>query len=207
MDLWKRGISVMKKYNFDQIEDKYHDLIHIAREYMQSIQDYEHNIHHLNDVVYYMKELIQKLDMDIHVDVCIVSAYWHDVGRTKVSTGHEKISAQMLKEVMQQYHYDQSFINECCKAIENHKWNMVPETVEGLIIQDADKLAWIGMGRWNECVQNQQRLDSIMKLLPNLRNEILHFDESRKIYDRDIITLMTLLYNHAYGIYANKKSR
>ena len=71
---------------------------------------------------------------------------------------------------------------------------MKPETIEGLIVKDADKLAWIGIGRWKSCIQNNQRLDTIVELLPKLRNEILYFDESKRIYDEDIIKLIKLLY-------------
>ena len=42
--------------------------------------------------------------------------------------------------------------------------------------------------------QNNQRLDTIVELLPKLRNEILYFDESKRIYDEDIIKLIKLLY-------------
>ena len=100
----------------------------------------------------------------------------------------------MLKEVMEDYKYDDILIDKCYKAIENHKWNMKPETTEGLIVKDADKLAWIGIGRWESCIQNNQRLDTIVELLPKLRNEILYFDESKRIYDEDIIKLIKLLY-------------
>ena len=185
----------MKKYHFDEIEDKHKDIINIAKKYMQSINDYEHNINHINDVVYYTKMLIERLNIEINVDVCVISSYWHDVGRIKVNNGHEKVSAEMLKETMKQYNYDSSLIDSCYKAIENHKWSMTPETTEGLIVKDADKLAWIGKGRWESCIKNNQRLDTIVELLPKLRNEILYFDESRKIYDDDIIELIKLLYN------------
>ena len=183
-----------KNTDFDEIEKKYKNIIDIAKEYMQSISDYEHNINHMNDVVHYTKLLIERLNIEIDVDVCIISAYWHDVGRIKVNEGHEKLSAEMLKEVMKDYKYDDILIDKCYKAIENHKWNMTPETIEGLIIKDADKLAWIGIGRWKSCIKNNQRLDTIVFLLPKLRNEILYFDESKEIYDEDIIKLLKLLY-------------
>ena len=180
--------------DFDKIESKYKDIIDIAKEYMQSISDYEHDINHMNDVVHYTKLLIERLNIEIDIDVCIISAYWHDVGRIKLKEGHEKLSAEMLKEVMEDYKYDDILIDKCYKAIENHKWNMKPETTEGLIVKDADKLAWIGIGRWESCIQNNQRLDTIVELLPKLRNEILYFDESKRIYDEDIIKLIKLLY-------------
>ena len=76
-----------------------------------------------------------------------------------------------------------------------------PQTIEGLLLKDADKLAWLGLGRWKECLNNGQRLDSIIELLPKLRNEILYFDKSKQIYDRDIINLNKLLYDHTYNAY------
>ena len=75
---------------------------------------------------------------------------------------------------------------------------MVPETIEGLTIKDADKLAWLGSGRWKSCLDSGQDLDSIIELLPKLRNDILYFEESRKIYDRDIVKLVNTLYRRIY---------
>ena len=185
----------MNNIDFTKIEKKHNILIEIAEEYMKNIKDYEHNINHMNDVVSYTKELLNSLNRDIDIDVCIISAYWHDVGRIKINEGHEKLSAEMLKEEMEKLRYDDRVIDKCYKAIENHKWNMHPKTIEGLLLKDADKLAWIGLGRWKDCLNNHQNLDSIIKLLPNLRNEILYFEESKKIFDRDIIKLIYLLYN------------
>lgn len=185
----------MNNIDFIKIEQNHSKLIEIAKEYMMNIKDYEHNINHMNDVVSYTKELLNTVDLEINIDVCIISAYWHDVGRIKTDKGHEKLSAEMLKKKMEQLRYNDDLIDECYKTIENHKWNMQPQTTEGLILKDADKLAWIGLGRWRECLNNYQNLDSIINLLPRLRNEILYFDESKRIYDRDIIELIKLLYN------------
>ena len=64
----------------------------------ENIKDYEYNINHMNDVVSYTKELLNNINLEITIDVCIISAYWHDVGRIKINEGHEKLSAEMLKE-------------------------------------------------------------------------------------------------------------
>lgn len=186
----------MKSNNYSEIENKYHELIQKAKEYMRKITDYEHDISHMYDVVNYTKELLNSIELDVDKDVCVISAYWHDVGRIKINEGHEKLSAQMLKEEMINRGYDNQFIGKCCLAIENHKWNMQPTTTEGLIVKDADKLAWIGIGRWNSCLKNGQHLDYIIKALPKLKNEILYFNESKNIYDRDIVKLVELLYNY-----------
>ena len=186
----------MKNNNYNEIENKYHELIQKAKEYMKNITDYEHDISHMYDVVNYTKELLNSIELDVDKDVCVISAYWHDVGRIKINEGHEKLSAQMLKEEMINRGYDNKFISKCCLAIENHKWNMQPTTTEGLIVKDADKLAWIGIGRWNSCLKNGQHLNYIIKALPKLKNEILYFNESKNIYDRDMVKLVELLYNY-----------
>lgn len=195
----------MNKIDYNAIENKHKKLLDIASSYMSSINDFEHDINHMNDVLYYTKKLIDELDIDIDYEVCIISAYWHDVGRIRLGEGHEKLSADMLKDAMQKMGYDEILIEKCYKAIESHKWNMSPETYEGLVIKDADKLAWLGIGRWNACVSNKQRLDGIIELLPRLRNEFLYFNESKRIYDEDIVNLVTFLYNKHYHI-TNKNS-
>lgn len=189
----------MKNIDYDEIEKKHKNLIDVAKKYMSSIKDFEHDINHMNDVVFYTKELISELNIDINYDVCIISSYWHDVGRIKLNNGHERLSAEMLKEVMEKNNYDKEMIGCCYKAISNHKWNMSPETIEGLIIRDADKLAWLGMGRWNSCFNNNQRLDDLIELLPGLKDEFLHFEESKLIYDKEIINLVKYLYEKCYN--------
>lgn len=186
----------MDNIDFFKIEKTHSKLIETAKKYMKSITDFEHNINHMNDVVLYSKELLNSIKLEVNADVCLISAYWHDVGRIRVDEGHEKLSAEMLKEEMKKLEYDDELINKCYKAIENHKWNMKPQTAEGIVLKDADKLAWLGVGRWIDCLNNNQNLDSIISLLPKLRDEILYFNESKKIYDRDIIKLIKLLYNY-----------
>ena len=181
---------------FKEIENKHKKIINIAKDYMITIGDSEHDINHMNDVVNYTKELLNSItDDDIDKEVCIISAYWHDVGRIKKEIGHEQLSAKMLSEELKKGGYNNDFIKKCYQAIENHKWNMVPMTKEGLLIRDADKLAWLGKGRWDSCLQNKQKLNTLIGLLPKLRQEILYFEESKKIYDRDIVNLVNLLYS------------
>ncbi|MBP3255858.1 MAG: HD domain-containing protein [Clostridia bacterium] len=184
----------MKNIDFDEIEIKYKGLIDIAKKNMSSINDFVHDENHMYDVVHYTKELIKSINEEVNIDACIISAYWHDVGRTKINEGHEKLSAEMLKEEMKKQGYDNNLINKCYEAIEYHKWSMQPKTIEGLIVKDADKLAWLGMGRWNACINNNQKLDNILDLLPRLRNEFLYFEESKLIYDIECVNLIKYLY-------------
>lgn len=183
---------------FEEVENKHKELIEIAKAKMFTIEDKEHDINHITDVVNNTKQILKNIDNEVNFEACIIAAYWHDVGRTQISVGHEKLSATLLSEQMKKLNYEDSFIDVCTKAIELHKWNMTPTTVEGLVVKDADKLAWISTGRWNSCIQNNQRLDTILELLPNLRNDILHFECTRKMYDKEIINIVRLLYSKIY---------
>ncbi len=184
----------MKKTNFDEIETKHRQLIDVAIKLMETIaDDYEHNVYHQIDVVSYTKELLSIIDDDIDPEVAIISAYWHDVGRTKIDKGHELLSTIMLKEEMLELGYDDVIISKCIKAIINHRYDGIPKTKEGLLLQDADKLGFIGINRWQECVRHNHPLDSIMELLPKLKDELLNYKESKLIYDRDIIKLRKFL--------------
>lgn len=180
--------------NNNDIEAKYGILVDKAKFYMKNTDDFEHDINHMKDVVNYTKELLNIINIDVNRDVCIISAYWHDVGRTKCNDGHEKVSAEMLKKEMIMQGYDRNLIDKCYKAIEKHKWNMQPDTVEGLIVRDADKLGFIGKYRWEVCLKNNKNLNEIISLLPKLKSEILYFEESKKIYDRDITKLVEKIY-------------
>lgn len=184
--------------NFKEIEEKHKTLIEIAKEKMNAIEDKEHDINHINDVVNNIKRILENIDTEVNAEACIIAAYWHDVGRTETGVGHEKLSTTMLSKEMKKLNYDNNFIETCTKAIEFHKWNMTPTTIEGWVVKDADKLAWIGIGRWNSCIKNNQRLDTILELLPNLRNNILHFDYTRKMYDEEIIKIVKILYSRIY---------
>lgn len=180
------------------IENKYKDLINKAKDILSNIKDYEHNINHTLDVVEYTKELLNKIDIKINKEVCIIAAYWHDTGRIKLDKGHELLSANMLKEEMLKNNYNIELIDMCYNAIINHKWNMKPLTLEGLIIKDADKLAFLGKRRWIECLNQNYKLDDIIKLLPKLKKEILYYNESKELYDILIIELVNILYKKIY---------
>ena len=180
----------------NEVKEKYKLLLNRAEIIMRFIDDPEHNIIHMNEVIGFTVDLLNNLDNNnIDSEVCIIAAYWHDTGRSIQTQGHEQVSAKMLKEEMLKLNYENDFIQKCYDAIEFHKWNMSPKTVEGWIVKDADKLAWIGTRRWKECMNNKKTLNSIIDLLPNLRNEILHFEYSKELYDKQIIKLLNLIYD------------
>lgn len=178
-------------------EGNHNMLIGRSTTLMRGIEDPEHNGEHIKDVVRYVEEIMDRLEdcgVAFNRDVCIIAAYWHDVGRVVQVKGHEKLSAEMLASEMETLGYDGEFVTKCYKAIEAHKWNMQPSTIEGFILRDADKIAWLGINRWKECIKHGKELNDITELLPKLREEILHFECSREIYDKALIELFCYVY-------------
>lgn len=191
------------KNDFDKIERKHKKLIDVAKNIMQKTGDPLHNYQHMIDVVNYTKELLEvgngiEYNLGLDEEVCIISAYFHDVGRSVCGAGHEKVSCEMLTKEMTKLNYDKELISKCVDAIEFHKWSMNPKTNEGLVIKDADKIAWVGAKRWQECIEHNYPLKSIIELLPRLRNEILYFEFSRIIFDREMVKLVTLLHDEVF---------
>jgi len=121
------------------------------------------------------------------VELMRLCGYWHDVGRTVQNDGHERISAQMIKNDLLEQGINNSICVIAYNAIVYHKWNMKPHTIEGNIIRDADKLDFISIERWTACLESHQlrHLKEIKALLPRLRS-MFYFESSRKLYDQRI---------------------
>ena len=155
---------------YEEIYNKNKSLIDIAIEKTKLCEnDPLHFIGHTIDVVNYVKELLEKIPAN--KEICIISAYWHDVGRSVTNEGHEEESGRMLKEEMAKLNYSEDMIEQCYSAVVNHKRKSIPPTIEGKIVRDADKIAYIGKNRWKRCVEeNPEALDEIIeKYLPILR--------------------------------------
>lgn len=182
--------------NYEEIYNKHKILIEKAIDIMKLVEDPKHSLSHVLQVVEYTKEILKDIEADN--EVCIISAYWHDVGRLKQDKGHALISAEMLKKWMQQLNYESNIIDKCYKAICKHGWHEEPETIEGIIIRDADKIDFVGIGRWDECIKTKCKFNKILTLLPTMREELLRLDASKAIYDREIVKLVVFLHNQIF---------
>lgn len=188
-------MDINKEYNY--IEEKYQILIQKAINYMKNVTDPKHSLSHMYAVVNYTKEILLKVEAD--KEVCIIAAYWHDVGRSIQEKGHAELSAEMLKNEMQNSGYNNEFIEKCYNAVCKHGWNEEPETLEGIIIRDADKIDFIGIGRWNQCIEDNCKFNKILDLLPTMRKELLKLECSKEIFDREIANLVVFLHNRIFN--------
>lgn len=190
-------INVEKEYEI--IENKHKELINIAKDYMRKVDDPKHSISHMESVVKYVKEILE-VEEEADKEVCIISAYWHDVGRIYGPKGHAVLSAKMIQEEMQKQNYDETFIQKCVKAIENHSLSKSPETLEGIIVRDADKIDFVGISRWKSCIENNCKFHKILDNIKVLRKDILKLEISREIFDREIGELIKYLHNIIFKI-------
>lgn len=182
--------------NFLEIEKKHKKLIDKALELLKLIeQDRVHNIMHITDVVNFTKEICINLPLEINFEVCLISAYWHDVGRIHIQKGHEEESCIILQKYMEELNYEKDFISQCINAIKYHGWDMHPKTTEGRIVQDADFLALLGENRWKECLKYNSSLDKIVSLLPECKNK-LNFEYSKSLFDNQFFKIFNILYKN-----------
>lgn len=184
---------------FKQIEEKNKILIEKAIEIMKQVTDQKHALSHVEAVVNYTKEILTQVN-EADKEVCIISAYWHDIGRIEGAKGHAQISADRIQEEMRRLSYPEEMIEKCYLAIYKHSWKEEPETLEGIIIRDADKIDFVGIGRWKECIETNCKFDKIPKMLPTMRKEILKLDCSKEIFDREIGKLVGYLHDQVFKI-------
>lgn len=183
----------MENEKYNGILEKHKILIDKAIQIMETVEDVRHSLSHVESVVKYTMEILEH-EENANKEICIISAYWHDVGRSIQAKGHDLISADMLKEEMEKLQYDRDFIEQCYLAVYKHSWKEMPGTLEGIIIRDADKIDFVGIERWKKSIEMKKRFGQILENLPILRNDILQLEISQKIYDREIVQLVKYLH-------------
>ena len=188
------------KINIEEIEKKHKVIISKGIKLNKQVKNDGYGYQRTLDIMDNMQDIIEGLpeDTKINVDACIIAGYWLDVGRGISKEHPEKYSAELLVEALSKENYDKKFIKTCYDAIIHHRWNMIPNTLEGHLVKDADKISFIGVERWKECIEKKQRIDLTMKLLATLRNEMLYFNVSKAIYDEKIVDLVQFLYDYIF---------
>ena len=163
----------------EEIKNKYIDLINKALNIIIENDEPVHGIGHINGVVENTILLLERYPQ-ADKEVCIVSAYWHDVGRKYGKKGHELKSAEMLKDELINNGYDEEFVDKCFKAIYKHGAKDLPETLEGILVRDADKLDDLGIARWKECIEKNQKPP---RVIVYLRDKLLNLDYLKELYN------------------------
>jgi putative nucleotidyltransferase with HDIG domain len=149
--------------------------------------DSAHSFEHSESVVKSALKIAEEYP-EVDSDLIEVAGWWHDVGRLHDNENHERVSAEMLKNFLKELKVEEEVCEKAYNAVVFHRWSMKPETIEGEIIRDADKLDFISIKRWKHLLNdnNMKVLNDISRHLPVLREKLLHLDASKRIYDQKI---------------------
>lgn len=71
----------------------------------------------------------------------------------------------LLGAISKRLNYVKELLKEIPATVVNHKRKCIPPTIEGKIVRDADKIAYIGKNRWKRCMEEEpEALDEIIEV-------------------------------------------
>jgi uncharacterized protein len=128
--------------NLEQIMRTLQLLLHLQ----SPAHDFQHILR-----VYKNAEMISKQEVSVDLDIVLAAALLHDLvvypkGSSKTINSADD-SAEIAKKILLEYkNYPREKIEKVADAIRTHSYSkrLVPETLEGKILQDADRLDAIG---------------------------------------------------------------
>jgi uncharacterized protein len=128
--------------NLEQIMRTLQILVH----HQSPAHDFQHILR-----VYKNAEMISKQEESVDLDIVLAAALLHDLvvypkGSSKTINSADD-SAEIAKKILLEYkNYPREKIEKVADAIRTHSYSkrLVPETLEGKILQDADRLDAIG---------------------------------------------------------------
>ena len=121
------------------------------------------------------------------------------MGRAESDKQHAQISAKEASDFLIKHGANKEIAQQIFLAIINHGWNALqPETLEGQIIRDADKLDFISIQRWAHILykKDDTYLDDFVKVLPIVRNKVLTLKASKKLFDQMLPSFKEFIKKH-----------
>ena len=108
-----------------------------------------YNTHHIDHIIRVHKLCIKIAETEkANIFILEAAAILHDLGRflDDKEDIHEIKSAEKAKEILNNLNIDNNTILLICDAILSHRYSkgIIPKTIEGKILQDADKLDALG---------------------------------------------------------------
>ncbi len=107
-----------------------------------------HDLDHTLRVVKLARRIAKEENADS--DVVVVAAYLHDIARPieriDPKVDHAKKGAEIARKVLEKFGFPKEKMEMVAQAIEDHRFRngKIPRTLEGKVLQDADRLDAIG---------------------------------------------------------------
>ena len=105
----------------------------------ETIGFYQHNPHHDLDVWGHTLKAMEAAEADVHLRLAVLL---HDIGKPATFTldeaqighfyGHEALSAQMTREILQRLRYDKETVRVVTALVEEHGCHLASLTAKGL---------------------------------------------------------------------------
>ena len=114
------------------------------------LSDASHDLGHFQRVAATAKKIASLEESPVDLPVIIAAAYFHDIvclpkNHPDVSQS-SRLAAQKSREILEKFRFPTEKIASVCHAIEAHSFsaNILPQTIEAKIIQDADRMEALG---------------------------------------------------------------
>lgn len=131
---------------------KSENLVQEAKKILKTAtRDEAHNLRHHERVWANCKKIIQHQSLDVRQDLLEIAAFWHDV-----VVGEEKWpsilmveeTCDVLENSLLKFQFTKQEQQTILDAVRFHEFRSKPRSIEGLILQDADKLDVLSEERW-----------------------------------------------------------
>jgi HD superfamily phosphodiesterase len=104
--------------------------------------DFVHRSDHMELTVRIADFLARREHAD--VEICVVAAYFHDLGRQIIKNKHGLIGARIARGFLKKLKLPRIFINAVCYTVAQHDTGSPKRTREAKVLWDADKLQSVG---------------------------------------------------------------
>ena len=184
----------------DELEELKSRLRNVFSSYSEVAGGRNYRYHHLETTHKIVLKLDERLDVEVDRKVLEIAALYHDIGRSEDiengemdpfegHEGHAERGAEIVSEYISDFVSDEQ-MEKIEDAIRNH--HSEAESVEGEIVQDADKISNFGVSNlWRQihyAAQHGRTLEESLDYFWNTavkdfeeHTEELHFDISKRI--------------------------
>ncbi len=139
--------------------------------------DLTHDLGHTRRVYNLAIKLSKQVGADL--DIIMAAAILHDTGRPEEKSSgisHAKISADYARKLLESLDFPTEKIPAVCDAIRTHRFSegLTPNSLEGKVLSDADKLDAMGaIGLYRTIANNVRKGYGLLSVLKHLNDKLL----------------------------------